>query len=116
MSRKPRSRRAPSASGETRAADTLTVAWMMAVATALCCELAALAIAFYVEQFNPAATGAGLFAGVLMFSAATFGALALMMLPVVVRVRRTAPPRGILVGAIAVGLFPWLALLSGWLP
>ena len=103
--------------GETRAAEVLTVAWTVSVTAVLLCNLAAVgghAIARAVDPAGPLRPLANL----ILFGGCVIGAVSLMLLPVVLRVRRLPPPLGLVVFAVLVGAAPivgavLLALESG---
>jgi hypothetical protein len=54
----------------------------------------------------------GIFRDLVMFAGAIIGALALLLIPVVYRLRRTPPPRGFTAFAICVAAAPILALVA----
>jgi FtsH-binding integral membrane protein len=93
------------ATGEGRAADTLTIAWMLATATTLGCELLGL-VAALVVRIDPQQRAAGVLQGLLLFAALVIGLVVVALTPVVLRVRRQPPPIGITAFALAVGLAP----------
>lgn len=97
---------------ESRAADAVTVLWMLAVMTTLLCELGAAAANWYAAT-NPDAAKIEALLVVLLFGAVVNGSLTLVLTPVVLKVRRVPPPRGITVFAVVVGAAPWVVLLVG---
>jgi len=98
------------ASTESRAADLVTVVWMLHVVTAFACQVVgALArLAYLWVSDHPLL---GVLAGFMLLASLVAGTVSLLLLPVVWRARRVPPPTGILVVAIGVGVMPWLILL-----
>ena len=92
MARKAKKRRPKDAPPkETKAVESLTVAWMLSVMTALLCQVGG--------------TLAKAFAG----------AFSLILLLAVVRLRKVKPPSGVLFFAIVVAAAPILVILFSWL-
>jgi uncharacterized membrane protein len=91
-------------SEETRAVDALTSVWMIAVANTLLCELVAMILALVARQ--TASQNALLLAGLLWLVAVVLGVAALVLTLVVVRLRRTAPPRSVTAAALFIGSAP----------
>jgi hypothetical protein len=83
---------------------------MLAVVSALACELTAAAAGYYLTYDRDAAFIAVL-CDVLLFSALVVGLIALGMIPLVLRLRQTAPPRGVTVFAIVVGVAPIVGIM-----
>jgi hypothetical protein len=101
----------PHSLSETSAAEAVTVAWLLAVMTALVCELGSAASLWLGRgKENIALLGSYLF-----FAALVVGAVSLILAGVVLRVRRVRPPHGVTILAIVVGLAPLVALLLPWL-
>ena len=94
---------------ESRVAETITVAWMLSVMTALLCEIGAL-LAWIYSQGRPGSMAA-ILAGLLFFGAMVIGGMALLMLPIVLKVRRSPPPLAITVAAILIAMAPVLAAI-----
>src|SRR5436190_20327400 len=90
---------------ETRNADILTVVWMLTVVTAFVCELAGMAARLYLGQV-PDSVGVQAMFQLLFFSALVIGLISLLMLPAVLKARRTPPPGGVTVFALVVGAAP----------
>lgn len=90
-----------------RTVEILTIGWMLMVVTTLACEIG------FVLARGLAADGDSLMAlsAVLLFAAVVIGLLALLLTPIVLRHRRTAPPKGILVFATIVSAMPLVVLL-----
>ena len=94
---------------ETRAAEVVTICWMLTVLLTLACEIAGIAANLYVWQV-PDAARIELLAGILRFAAVALGVLALMMMPVVWRTRRHPPPRAVGIFAVIVCATPPITL------
>jgi hypothetical protein len=105
-----RKAREPERLPETKAADALTVAWMLSVMTTLMCELAWAASRQWV-YLHPDQPQMAMFCQLLFFSALVTGGVSLLIIPFVYRLRRLLPPRGITVFAAIVGAAPWVVLL-----
>jgi hypothetical protein len=97
-------------SGESRAGDATTVAWTITVTMALLCDIGAVVAHFYADGYANA-RGALLFKELMLFSGAVIGFISLALLPIMLRVRRTPPPTGVMVFAVCVTAAPILALL-----
>jgi hypothetical protein len=96
---------------EPPAVETLTVGWMLAVMTALVCELGFVAARGYLTAVDAGSAKMQVLATVLLFAAFVIGSASLALAYGVVRARRTAPPRGILVFSVVVGAAPAATLL-----
>jgi hypothetical protein len=109
--RRPKSdRRAGLESPDGRTADATTVAWTVSVTTVFLCDLAAVAAHFYARA-NPQIENAYLLSQLLLVSAAIVGLLSLILMPVVLRMRRSHVPSGFLAFAFCSAVAPILALL-----
>lgn len=105
MARKRRPATTKTDPAETLTAEALTIAWLLAVFTALVCELGAVAcFAFGGESLQ-------VFGGLLLFSALVIGLAAIGAGLVASRYRQVRPPRGILVFSWTVGLLPIAIIL-----
>lgn len=93
-----------------RTVDATTVAWTVSVTTVFLCNIAAVAAHLYAEA-NPQLPGAAMLSQLLLFAAATIGLISLILLPAVMRMRRTPVPNGFVVFAVCSGLAPILALI-----
>jgi hypothetical protein len=117
MSKRRKKKQVPAVTaGESRVADAMTVGWMLTVMTALVCQ-ASLVIVRAVEHYQTDVEALGLLGELLLFAALASGVISLLLAPVVLRLRRTPVPPGIIVFAFAVGLTPlaivvWRSL--GW--
>jgi hypothetical protein len=106
----------PADANETRVAETMTVGWMLTVMTALVCQAGLVGVRV-LELYQPDLDSLGALGELLLFAALVFGAISLMLAPIVLRLRRTPVPPGITIFAVAVGLTPlaivvWRSL--GW--
>ena len=95
---------------ESWTADATTAAWMLTVVQTLLCELGTAAARWYASAV-PGATRIALLANLLLIAATVIGGVSLMLLPLMLKLRRVPPPRGILVFGVIVGAAP----LLGWL-
>lgn len=110
---KPRERRRsrqPSGSVESRGAETLTILWTLLVTTVVGCDLGAAVTRFLLAK-APDNAALKLLSGLLLIAAALLGVAILALLPLVLRVRRTPPPRGYVVFALLVAVAPILAVI-----
>lgn len=97
-------------SGESRAADFMTVGWLLTCFTTLICELGGVVATWYANG-HPEARGIVTLAGVLMFAAGLTGLFSLVLLATAWKLRTVKPPRGIVVFSLVVGLAPPVILL-----
>ncbi len=117
MAKKNRRKRSPESRppiepvGESQAADALTVAWMLAVMTALMCELGAVGAAWAVSA-RPDWANLALLRDMSIFTSLVVGTVSLAMAAAVWKIRREPPPVGITVFAVVVGAEPLLLLLG----
>lgn len=100
----------PNARQETRAAEVITVLWALTVMTAFGCDVG-LALARWLARSHPDARRLALLSELLLGAAVIIGAVALVLTPVVIRVRRRPPPRSFLFFAILTASAPLAALL-----
>jgi hypothetical protein len=105
-------RRRPKAqpTGESQTGDAATVAWTMAVTTVLLCDVAAV-FSHLLARAWPDERGLGVFHELMLFAATVAGAVSLLLLPVVLRVRRLPPPLGFVVFGVCAAVAPMLALV-----
>ncbi len=107
---KPRPEKKPSRTdSESRRAHLLTILWTLSVTTAFLCDIGA-AVTRLLKGPGPLGVRAGTLSGLLLFAASVTGLLVLILLPVVLNVRRRAPPRGYIVFAVLVAAAPLLAI------
>ena len=111
-----KARRRPKASqpAETQAAEALTVAWTLSLTATVLAELAALVARVYVVAI-PASELAQLLSRLLLFIAVVTGLATLSLTLPAIRIRRVAPPRAVVIIAIAVGVMPLVAVAVLWL-
>src|SRR5688572_22959695 len=83
-------------SGESRAAEFLTVGWLLTTFTTLACELGGVAATWFVQR-NPQALGIAALASVLVFAAVLTGLFSLALLAGAWKLRVVKPPPGITV-------------------
>lgn len=98
---------------ESRAADAITVAWMLTVVASLVAESIALISWGIVVQVGPEELPRGivLLPIVMWATSAVTGTLDLALAWLTCRIRSTPPPRPILIAAIVIGGLPLAALL-----
>jgi hypothetical protein len=99
---------------ESRAAVALTVAWMLTCMSTAMGMFVVLALRLLMIAFPVPAGGThplARIAGVLLFVVVATGGVCLLLTPLVHRVRASAPPRAITVGAVLIGLAPVLLLV-----
>lgn len=94
---------------ETQQAEALTVFWMMALLSTVLGELGALAARGFIALVRPL-PALVLLSNLLLLIAAVTGLLCLGLTPLVLRLRRVAPPPAITRFAIAAGLLPLATL------
>ncbi|MCG8450463.1 MAG: hypothetical protein MI725_12915 [Pirellulales bacterium] len=95
---------------ETRASEALTVCWGVTLTILVVCNLVTTAAYYYVSQ-NPEAERTAVFGELLLLTGSLVGGLSLLLLPVLYRVRRVPPPRGVAVFGACLAIAPILALL-----
>jgi hypothetical protein len=111
MAKKRRKPISPAGPSESRAAEALTVGWLLAVMTAGMCEVGS-AIALALRHLG---SGMELAAGYLLFAAAVIGTASLLLAAGVFCARSVPPPRGVSVVGLAIGAVPLIVLLlRGW--
>ena len=99
MAKHPRSKaKGQKSSGETRAADTLTVVWVMLTLTTLLCELSTAAAATLARTM--ASPSVQVLSQLLFFAALVAGITGLIILPFVLRIRRQPPPQVVVVASV----------------
>jgi hypothetical protein len=97
-------------SGETQPVDAATVAWTVSVTMVLMCDIVAIGAHFYTEH-HPLARNMNLLKELMLFAGAVIGFVSLALLPIVVKVRRAPPPRGVMAFAVCAAAAPILALI-----
>jgi hypothetical protein len=101
----------PAASAESQAGEAATIAWTVAVTMTLACDLTAAGAHFFVDGSEWSRVVA-LFRDLLLFGGAVIGALTLLLIPVVYRLRRVPPPNGFTAFAVCVAVAPIVALIA----
>ena len=96
---------------ETSASDAITVAWTVSVITTLLCNLTIIAAHFYIVNV-PDAKRMELLRGMMLLGGSLVGFMSLLILPIIHRVRKTPPPRGLVVFSICIALAPILAVVA----
>ena len=114
MQKRPKPRRAPQPPAESRAAEVITIGWMIAVLSTLACELIGVAARLY-ARVAADARAAELLAGLMLLAALVFGLVSLALIPLVYRARRVPPPRGVTLMALVIGAIPLIVSLLRWL-
>lgn len=95
---------------ESRTSDAATVCWTVSVTTLLMCNVAAVAAQLYARR-HPQARGVLMLGEMLLLAGAVIGVASLALLPVVYRVRRVPPPRGLAVFAVCMAAAALLAVI-----
>jgi hypothetical protein len=95
---------------ESRAAEALTVGWLLAVMTAALCQFGG-ALAWALRDLGP---GAALAMRYFFFAALLIGLMSLVLAGGVFKTRRVPPPRGITIIGLVIGVAPLvvMALMS----
>lgn len=93
----------PEPSQETRAADFMTVGWLLAAMTTLVCTAIAVVLV-PVLRLWPDQAGLRVLSGFLLFAGTVIGLASVALLVVVLKVRVEPPPRSLVVGSVAVAL------------
>ena len=81
---------------------------MLTVLNTFACELGAVATRWYAWTNAPSPTLL-MISGVLLFAALVVGLISLAILFVVLKIRKTRPPLGVIVFAVFVGVMPMVA-------
>lgn len=99
-------------SNESSAAEALTVAWMLSVMTTLACEVGAVLLHWYFSRTEEVkSTAAEALTTLLQFAALIIGLVALVLVPIVYRLRREPPPMPVTAFAVIVGAAPLAVML-----
>ena len=96
-------------SAESRTAEAITIAWTVTLTTLLFCHVATLAAHWYVVAL-PEAKSMRVLREMLLFAGAVVGALSLLLLPFVQRLRLQPPPFGLVVFGTCLAAAPVLVL------
>ncbi len=101
--------------GEDRRADAVTVIWMLTGVATLAAVSVAIAATILTnvfgdpEKLTPLAK---VLPGWFLFCGMTTGALCLALTPVAWYVRKTKPPRSVMITAVVIGLVPFVTILA----
>jgi hypothetical protein len=109
--RKRRSRDAPPVPSSGRAADAVTVFWMVSVISTLLAELLFASAGGYFLWDNRPNRNLVLFVNLMLFTSVVTGTLSLIVLPVVLRVRTVPPPKLVKWSGILIGALPLITIL-----
>jgi hypothetical protein len=90
---------------ESRASETLTVAWTVSVIGTLFADLMFVGAHLLVRS-NPDAPTLNHLEVILLLSAAAMGGVSLALLPIVWRARQIKPPQGFVIFAVLVAIAP----------
>jgi len=115
MAKQPRRQRLPG-DDESRAAEALTVAWMLTCLSTAAGLALVLALRLVMAAFPVAEGGVHplrQMAAVLLFVTVATGALCLVFTPLAIRVRQTPPPRAITIAAVVIGVLPIVVVVAG---
>lgn len=96
---------------ESQTGEAATIAWTVAVTMTLACDLTAAGAHLLVNDSEWSRVVA-LFRDLLLFGGAVIGAMVLVLIPVVYRLRRVPPPNGFTAFAVCVALAPGIALIA----
>lgn len=96
-------------SPELRAADSMTIFWMLCGVTTLIIEVAIIAIASYGWATGESSSQLEAISMLLLMIAMVTGTLSMLLIPIVLQQRRAVPPKAIVRGMLVIGLLPWLA-------
>ena len=102
--------------GESRAAVSLTVVWMLTCLATAAALAVVVALRLVMATFPGPAGGAhplAQMASVLTFVAVVTGVMCLALTPLALRTRKTPPPRSVTVTALVIGALPILVLIVG---
>ena len=103
------------AADNSRLVESATTFWMLTTVTTLTCEIMTAISRAYVWFVDPDAAKMALLSGMLLFASLVLGCLALGLGVVVIRARKTPPPRSIIVGAMTIAIAPMIAALLSFL-
>jgi hypothetical protein len=96
---------------ESRASEAVTIAWTSSVTGVFIADLIVIAAHLY-ARFSPDADAAKILEAIMLLSAATMGAISLVLLLVVWRTRIVKPPVGFTVFAGTVAIGPIVTLIG----
>jgi hypothetical protein len=108
---KPPRRFSPRPPAESRGAEAITVAWTVSLTAVLLCNLMAVA-AHVLSTLIPVAGQLQLVENLVLLSGALIGLVSLLLVPVVYRLRRTAPPPGFVMFGVLISLAPLVVVIG----
>ena len=94
---------------ESKASESITVAWTVSITTLFGCNLAILAIHYWLKS-NSQAQSLTMLKELLLFAGAIVGAVSLTLLPIVYRLRSVPPPTGLAIFGACLAAAPILML------
>jgi hypothetical protein len=95
---------------ETQAAELMMAGWGVALLTGLICEVAA-ALLYLYGGFRPVSAELRTLTGLFHFAAVVIGVIALIMIPLLFKVRREPLPPAIVMLAVIIGGLPIVGLV-----
>ncbi len=96
-------------------ADGLTVGWVLTLITTIFCLFVASSARAFVWFVQPEASMIEALSGLMLFSAAVISVILVVLTPIIVRRKKSNPPRGLVYFAYVVAVTPWISmLLQGW--
>lgn len=96
---------------ESRAAEGVTVAWMLCMLATIAAEFTGVMVRL-VMLLGGGSPMLEAFSATMLGVAAMAGLITLMLTPVAIRMRIQRPPSGIIYTAIAAGAVPWLIIIG----
>ena len=99
----------PYEQNESQASKAVTIIWSLSVVMALVCVLMAVAARLLIWA-QPDSDKLPVLEAFTLFAACVIGAVSLVLVPIVYRVRRIPPPLGLVVFGVIVAAAPWLVV------
>ncbi|UUO05673.1 hypothetical protein M4951_20140 [Blastopirellula sp. J2-11] len=116
MSKKSKTARKPKthshrvgADPELRAADSMTIFWMLCGVTTLLAEIAIICVQGSIWASGEPSPQLEAISMLLLMVAMVTGTISVLLIPVVLQQRRSAPPKAIVRAMVVIGLLPWVA-------
>lgn len=102
---------------ESRAADAVTVAWMLTMLATFVADVLALILwaVVWLSNRGHVPVEARALPALMLFIAAVTGTLCLLLAPLIYKVRIVPPPRGVTMIAVTVGAAPLVTILLLWM-
>ena len=110
MAKRRQKRPHPQIPQESRAAELVTVLWMLSALTTLVCEIGLLAAMGYLHSHSEAQYVAALYF-LLWLTAIVAGTLTVALVPIVLKLRIQPPPPVVTMAAVIMGTAPWAMLI-----